>query len=189
MHRLVLAIRIFFKTLFRAEVAAGVEQVLSGTLPAAAGSPAPSAAPPAAPPAPPAPAPRQEKPAPAHNDALILLATLQREARLVDFIQEPIAAYSDAQIGAAVRDIHRDCGKVLGRIFGLEPVLAGEEGATVEVPADADRFRLTGNLNGSPPYRGQLMHHGWQATKQDLPVWTGSPAAAKIVAPAEVEIK
>lgn len=186
MHRLVLAIRIFFRTLFHADVAAKVEQLLSGA----------PAAPPAItqPPVPPAaPAAKKEPPAPAappaRNDGLILLAALQREARFVDFVKESIGAYSDAQVGAAVRDIHRDCGKVLDRLFGLEPVLPDAEGAQVEVPADADRFRLTGNVQGAPPYRGQMTHHGWRATKYDLPVWTGSTAAAKIVAPAEIEVK
>ncbi len=41
------------------------------------------------------------KPASTRSDAVTLLAALQREARLVDLIQENLAAYSDAQIGAA----------------------------------------------------------------------------------------
>ncbi|MGV2334905.1 MAG UNVERIFIED_CONTAM: DUF2760 domain-containing protein [Planctomycetaceae bacterium] len=64
---------------------------------------------PAAPATPPA---TQAIPAPAkpqRSEAISLLATLQREGRLLDFLKEPIDAYSDAQIGAAVRDIHRDC--------------------------------------------------------------------------------
>ena len=35
--------------------------------------------------------------------ALQLLGLLQREARFIDFVEEDIAAYSDADIGAASR--------------------------------------------------------------------------------------
>ena len=44
------------------------------------------------------------------------LAILQRDSRLIDFLQEDIAAYSDDQIGAAVREIHdqsRDADRAL----------------------------------------------------------------------------
>jgi hypothetical protein len=75
---------------------------------------------------------------PQRSEALTLLSALQREARFVDFIQEPIAAYSDAQIGAAVRDVHRECGKVLGRLFDLQKVVADDEGAPVDVPTGFD---------------------------------------------------
>jgi hypothetical protein len=128
--------------------------------------------------------------APKRSEALTLLAALQREARLVDFIQEPIAEYSDAQIGAAVRDIHRDCAALLERIFALQPLLSEAEGAAIDVPAgfDAARYSLTGNVSGQPPYRGTLAHHGWQASRCELPQWSGSDSAALVVAPAVVEI-
>src|SRR4029450_745151 len=60
--------------------------------------------------------------APTRSDALTLLATLQREARLIDFLMEDLASYDDAQIGAAVRDVHRDCAAVLERMFALRPL-------------------------------------------------------------------
>lgn len=115
---------------------------------------------------------------------------LQREARLVDFLQEPIAGYSDDQIGAAVRDVHRDSAAVLERVFGLQPVHSAEEGGQVDLPDDFDasRYRLTGNVKDQPPYRGQLAHHGWEATRTALPEWTGGAAGANVVAPAVVEI-
>ena len=72
------------------------------------------------------------------SEAITLLAALQREARFVDFIQESLAGYSDAQIGAAARDVHRDCGAVLERMFALRPAVAEEEGTEVEVPAGFD---------------------------------------------------
>lgn len=128
--------------------------------------------------------------APRRSEALTLLAALQREARLVDFIQEPITEYSDAQIGAAVRDIHRDCAALLARVFAVRPLLTDSEGATIDVPAgfDAARYSLTGNVSGQPPYRGTLAHHGWQATRCELPQWIGGDSAALVVAPAVVEI-
>jgi hypothetical protein len=125
------------------------------------------------------------------SEALILLATLQREGRFVDFIQERLADYSDAQIAAAARDVHRDCQSAIERMFGLKPLLADAEGAQVEAPAgfDAARYRLTGNVAGQPPYRGMLTHHGWMATRCELPSWNGGHDAAFVVAPAEIELR
>ena len=40
------------------------------------------------------------------GEPLRLLAILQREGRLLDFLLEDISSYQDAQIGVAVRDIH-----------------------------------------------------------------------------------
>ena len=75
-----------------------------------------------------------EKPAPkassaAHHreGALALLALLQREGRFVDFISEQIDGADDADIGAAVRAVHRGCKKVFDQILSLEPVMPGEE--------------------------------------------------------------
>ena len=42
----------------------------------------------------------------AADRAIQLLALLQREGRLVDFLREDLGSYSDAQIGAAARDVH-----------------------------------------------------------------------------------
>ena len=130
-------------------------------------------------------------PAPARNEALSLLAILQQEARLVDFLKEPLDGYSDAQIGAAVRDVHRDGAAVLERLFVIRALRKEAEGADVIVPPgfDAGAVRLTGSLAGQPPYRGTLRHPGWEATKVELPRWTGSPASARVVAPAEIEVR
>lgn len=128
---------------------------------------------------------------PARSEALTLLAALQREARFVDLVQESLDGYSDAQIGAASRDVLRDCGKVLERMFSVRPLIADGEGAKVDVPAgyDANRFRVTGNVAGTPPFQGQLVHAGWQATHCQLPVWSGSDESALVIAPAEVEVR
>jgi Domain of unknown function (DUF2760) len=131
------------------------------------------------------------KPVPKRSEALTLLAVLQREARLVDFFQEPIDAYSDAQIGAAVRSIHKDSSAVLDRLFALKLLREESEGSSINVPSsfDSAKFRLTGNVTGSGPYRGTLAHPGWVATKCELPEWTGRDDAALVVAPAEVDVK
>jgi hypothetical protein len=183
MRRILLAIRIFFVTLFNAAVAGQVERLLGGAAPERAATAEPTA--PVQPRHPPA-----RRPA-TRSDALTLLAALQREARLIDFLQEPLGGYGDAQIGAAARDVHRDCAKVLARLFAIQPILSHPEGAEVEVPAgfDAGCYRLSGNVAGEPPFRGRLVHPGWQATTCELPSWSGSEAAARVLAPVEVELK
>lgn len=141
---------------------------------------------PAAPP--PKPAPPPAPPKPARSEALTLLETLQREARLIDFLKEEIAGYQDAQIGAAVRDIHRDAGKALERLFALRPVLDQAEGSPVTLGGDqAGRLRLIGNVREGAT-SGTLVHHGWAATKVELPMWSGPKDAERVVAPAEVEV-
>ncbi len=121
--------------------------------------------------------------------AVQLLALLQREGRLLDFLQEEIDGYPDAQIGAAVRDIHRGCKKVLAEHLPLEPVLREAENARVRVDAgfDPSRIRLTGNVMGEPPYTGTLKHHGWRTSRAALPATTAANDPS-VVAPAEVEI-
>jgi hypothetical protein len=124
-----------------------------------------------------------------HASGLFLLAMLQREGRFVDFVQEDVAGFSDEQVGAAARVVHEGCRKVVKQYLSLEPVLAQEEGATVDVPAgfDANRIRLTGNVAGAPPFKGSLKHHGWAAKDVKLPP-PPSALDPKILAPAEVEL-
>lgn len=133
-----------------------------------------------------APAPKP----PVRSDAISLLSALQREGRLVDFLKEPIDGYTDAQVGAAVRDIHRDCGGVLERQFAIRPVVEQPEGSQVSLTGKAaGTIKLSGNVGNNSASSGSLMHHGWQATKCDVPVWTGDAASANVIAPAEVEVK
>ncbi|NCC52856.1 MAG: DUF2760 domain-containing protein [Spartobacteria bacterium] len=124
------------------------------------------------------------------NDALNLLALLQREARLLDFLKENLDSYSDAQIGAAVRDIHRDAGAAVERLFDLKPVLDQQEGAPVTVPEgfSPNQYKLTGSVSGEAPFKGRLCHHGWKAARCELPEWHGEERTAMIVMPAEVQI-
>src|SRR6476619_1346900 len=49
------------------------------------------------------------------NEAVSLLASLQREARLVDLVKQPLVNFSDEQIGSAARAVLTDCQKVLDR--------------------------------------------------------------------------
>ena len=135
-------------------------------------------------PAPPPPPPERE-----HASALQLLSMLQREGRFVDFLQEDVAAFPDEDVGAAARIVHEGCRKVLRQYLALEPVLAQNEGDTVQVPAgfDAQRIRLTGNVAGQPPYSGSLKHKGWVITSVTFP--STSPALdPRVLAPAEVEL-
>ena len=121
---------------------------------------------------------------------LRVLAVLQRDGRLVDFLQEEIDGYSNEQVGAAVRDIHRGCRKALRDYLTVEPVLATEEGQPITVAPDFDpaEIRLTGDVKGSPPFRGVLKHHGWRVKSVHLPALPGARDDSAVLAPAEVEI-
>lgn len=121
---------------------------------------------------------------------LRVLAVLQRDGRLVDFLQEDIDAYSNEQVGAAVRDIHRGCRKALRDYLTVEPILGSPEGASVSVPNDFDpaEIRLTGEVKGTPPFRGTLKHHGWRVKSVHLPVIPGARDDSTVLAPAEVEV-
>lgn len=188
MGRLGTAFRAFFRVLGDRELAEQVRLLLDAE--ATTALPEPHAGPSTEQPGATRPAPQPAKPATRRSEALDLLAAMQREARFVDFIKESLGEYDDAQIGAAVRDIHRDCARLLDRVFALAPVTADQEGAPIELPAgyEAARYRLTGNVTGQPPLRGRLVHGGWQAQRCEIPAWTGNEAAARVIAPAEVEI-
>ncbi len=186
MSRFFLAIQVWWRTLVDAEFGRQVAQLLARK-PAAPALPAGAA--PVATKSEPAAQRQPEVPRrPQRSEALTLLATLQREARLVDFLKESIGEYSDAQIGAAVRDIHRDAAGVLDRLFKIRPIETHEEGAEIQAPAEADRYRLIGTVHGAPPHRGRLVHHGWEAGKCEVPEWSGSSVASQVIAPVEVEL-
>lgn len=182
MGRIGVAFRAFFQALASASAAERIDAALAGrALPPVimAGETLPKEnVPPKAP------------AAPKRSEALTLLAALQRDARLIDLVQEPLSDYTDEQIGAAARNVLRDSAGVLQRFFSLKRVTDGAEGETAEVPAGYDpaRFRLVGNVSGTGPHRGNLTHAGWEATAVNLPAWTGSQASALVVAPAEVEV-
>lgn len=125
-----------------------------------------------------------------HRDgALALLALLQREGRFVDFVRDSVDGASDADIGAAAREVHRGCRKVLDQHLTIEPVMPGAEEAKVDVPKgfDPSEIRLIGEAKGEPPYRGTLRHHGWRVVDARLPSLAEGVDRA-VIAPAEVEL-
>lgn len=130
-----------------------------------------------------------EPPADSADRAVQMLAILQRDGRLIDFLTEEIASYSDAQIGAAVRDLHQNCKQTLARYVTLEPIIASEEGeaVTLQVAVDPAAIKLIGNVTGQPPLRGLLRHRGWRVSAVNLPPLAGATGRL-IVAPAEVEL-
>src|SRR5262249_41657248 len=135
--------------------------------------------------------PPPKEPGPVKPDArpLRYLALLQREGRLLDFLLEDIQSYPDAQIGAAVRDIHTKCQTALKEHLVLEPVLGQPEQSTVQVAAGfaPSAIRLTGNVTGQPPFLGTLQHHGWRAKEIKLaPPPEGQDEM--VLMPAEVEL-
>lgn len=184
--RLSLAFGTFFKTLGDAEFAARVRDDQIG--PIAAPTPAPAPAPAPAPISTPAPAAAPLRVA-TPDAALQLLSLLQREARLIDFANENITVYSDADIGAAARVVHEGCARVLREHFTIEPVRSELEGArlTLQEGFDAASVRLTGNVVGKAPFTGTLSHRGWRVARVSLPQ-LADKHDANIIAPAEVEL-
>ncbi len=181
MENFLLGIKALFRIWADKPLADKVKQILEGkSLPAEEPKPEP-----------PPPPPPLSKPEPTRSEALTLLAVLQREARFVDFIKEPISEYTDAQIGAAVRSVHQDCAAVLNRLFAIDTLKSDAEGAKMEVPAGFDpaQIRLTGNVPEHGPFRGTLCHAGWKATRCEIPQWNGREESALVIAPCEVELK
>lgn len=122
--------------------------------------------------------------------ALRLLATLQEEARLLDFIAEDVASYSDDQVGAAARGVHAGLVRALKERVSFSPLRSEEEGDTVTLedgysPASV---RLVGSPSGEAPWKGCLVHPGWIATRVALPQPTGG-GDSRILAPAEIEVE
>lgn len=121
--------------------------------------------------------------------AIQMLSILQREGRLIDFLMEEVDAYADAQIGAAVRDIHRGCRKGLIEHLKVSPIRPEPDEAAVRVEDgyDPSKVRLIGNITGRPPFHGTLRHHGWRAQRIVLPALPASHDPL-VITPAEVEL-
>lgn len=171
----------FFRVLVSGDAARRVWSSLEGEAPAAAPSP-----PPEVPRLPPAAPPATEV---TIGPALQLLALLQREGRLVDFLEQDITAFSDADVGVAARVVHAGCRKALRAHATLGPVRTEEEGTTVTVKegfAD-DEIKLSGNVKGEAPFTGVLRHRGWRATGLALPTVVRAYDQT-VIAPAEVEL-
>lgn len=126
---------------------------------------------------------------PTPDAALQLLGLFQGEARLLDFLEEDIGAYSDAEVGAAARIVHEGCRRVLREHFEIAPVRTETEGTRITIPKgfDPSEIRLTGNIVGTPPFSGILVHRGWRATHVKLPQ-LAEGHKVDVLAPAEVEL-
>ena len=182
--RIPIAFGAFFSSLSDPAYAARVQAL---SLPPAPAAPMPVPTPTATP-APVAAAPAAPKEASA-DAALQLLALLQREARLIDFVQEDLSSYSDADIGGPARLVQQGCAKVLREHFTLAPVRTEAEGSriTLNEGFDARAIQLTGNVVGQAPFKGVLSHRGWRATDTRLPKLADSHDAS-VLAQAEVEL-
>jgi hypothetical protein len=184
--RISLAVSTFFRILGDGEFAAGVLRLRDGGV-AASAAPAPTSAPAPAPTPAPQPAPVLKEASP--DAALQLLGLLQRDARLIDFVEEDIKSYSDADIGAAARLVHDGCRATLREHFTIRPVRDEAEGSRVTLAEgfDASAIRLTGNVVGRAPFNGSISHRGWRVDEVRLPKLADSHNA-KVIAPAEVEL-
>lgn len=138
--------------------------------------------------APVAPSPPPAPPRPS-ADAVRFLAILQGEARLFDFLMEDVSAATNEQIGSAVREIHAKSQAAIREHLTVDTIMPQSEGSSVTVPVgfDPSRIRVTGNVTGSPPFTGTLVHPGWRAKDIKL----APPAAGAdvhVIQPAEVHI-
>jgi hypothetical protein len=190
MSRAFLAFACFFRILFGKKLPPDAAKFLPDEArPKALPAETPAPKEPEKRPEPPAERPRASAAQHHKEGALALLALLQREGRLVDFLTEAIDDAPDDAIGAAVREVHRGCRKVLDQYLAMEPVMPGEEGAKAAVPKGFDpaEIRLIGEAKGEPPYRGTLRHHGWRVVDAKLPVLADG-VDRTVLAPAEVEL-
>jgi hypothetical protein len=178
-NRLWLSWSCFFRVLFdggfAARVAALCEQEASEALPAPSDK---------APPATPVAATPSVSP---ESGALQLLSLLQREGRFIDFVEQEVTAFSDADVGAAARVVHEGCRRALHAHARIASVRGEAEGAALTLERASGDVKLVGNVAGSAPYRGVLRHRGWRVEELKLPTLIGAHDP-KLVAPAELEL-
>jgi len=141
----------------------------------------------AAKPAPPPPVAANQ----AEAEVVAFLATLQEKGRLIDFLMDDIAAYDNAQVGAAARVVHQGCRAALQENLKIYPIRDENEGSSVTVAAGypADEYRLVGKIGGEPPFTGTLVHRGWKTESVKLPRIVRTGDRLPTLAPAEVELK
>ena len=175
-----MAFGVFFRVIFDGSFAGGVKRLGSGE---------PRPAPEPAPEPEPAPPPRPTLVENTPDAALQLLSILQREGRLLDFLQEDVSSYSDSDIGAAARVVHDDCKKALDEHVSLTPIRNEDEGSSVTLQPgfEANEVRLVGNVVGDAPFTGTLAHRGWRAERIDLPKLSEGHDV-RVLAAAEVEL-
>jgi hypothetical protein len=169
--RLWLSVWCAFKILFDGELAASVAKLRAGAKPEAL----------------PAPSTPESAPVTNSNEALQLLSLLQREGRFVDFVEQEITTFGDADIGAAARLVHEGCRRALHAHGRIVSVRSEAEGAPLTLERAMPDVKLVGNVAGSAPYRGVLRHRGWRVEELTLPRSIGA-YDPKLVAPAELEL-
>ena len=188
--RLVFAVGCFVRLLVDARFAAAVRRLVHGDGLDGPASDAPMK------PLPPAPAvaepsvPKLAAPAPAQSvdpkaSARVLLALLQREGRFVDFLEQPVDGFSDADVGAAARVVHAGCKKALAGRVSVEPILAEDEGARVVLAGHEDHVSMPGAARAKAG-TFTVVHRGWRLTRDELPTLTAGHDGAVLQA-AEVE--
>jgi len=140
-------------------------------------------------------APAVDTKAMTEDGAVRMLALLQREGRLLDFLYEDLTLYSDDRVGAVVRGVHESCRKALDRAVQLGPVVDGVEGTVTTLssvglnPKDAARVKLMGKVPADgKPTSGILQHKGWQVKSLTLPP-EDAASRARVLAPAEIEVE
>jgi hypothetical protein len=181
-RRIALAFSVFFRVLFDARFATLLTRLgPSGEAPA-----------------PPAPEPAAARSTNSKDEelanameagAVLVLGLLQSEGRFIDFLQQELTGFGDAEIGGVARVVHRGCGKVLHDYLQVEAIRAEPEGQRVSLPPgfDSSLVKLTGNLGGTEAVEGVLRHKGWRASQVRLPKLTDR-RGAYVLAPAEIEL-
>ena len=141
-QRVVAAFRAFFSLLSSGTLPDDLAETLREAAPGSAVDVSSVERPPVAAAA--APAPPVER---AADGAVQIIALLQRDARLLDFLMEDLAGYPDAQIGAAAREVHAGARRTLQQYLEIEPVLDGAEDQPVSLPSvNADEVKLVGRV-------------------------------------------
>jgi hypothetical protein len=190
--RLVFAVGCFVRLLVDARFAAAVRRLVHGHGLDDASTGEPSKHLPAPVPAPDfesrAAVPKLEAPVPVIDpraSARVLLALLQREGRFVDFLEQPVDGFSDADVGAAARVVHAGCKKALAGRITVTPILAEDEGARVVLAGTEENVTLAGAAR-SREGTFTVVHRGWRLAHDELPTLTAGHDGAVLQA-AEVE--
>ena len=129
------------------------------------------------------------------GEPLRLLAVLQAEARLLDFLLDtlppelPKDAAMEQKLLDAVRLVHPKAAATLRKYVTFEPVMGGADGDRVTVAKgfDPSAVRLTGNVTGEAPFSGELQHGGWRVKQYTLPP-IADGQDPMVMQPAEVQI-
>jgi hypothetical protein len=123
------------------------------------------------------------------GEPLQLLAILQAESKLIDFLLEDISAASDSQVGLGVREVHKLAQAALKKHLTIEPILPGEYEDRVTVPKgfNPSAIQVIGNVTGEPPFNGKLAYNGLRVKEIKLPT-RPEGQDPMILMPAEVEM-